>query len=59
MDGAEIMKLAAQLGLTGFSLLVNVVLWRKLEAADEKFDALQAKRADEKDAMLVRLTKED
>jgi hypothetical protein len=49
-------KVLMGLGLTGFSLLINVLLTWRLMKAEDKYDALQDTRIKEKDDLLKALT---
>lgn len=55
MDGTDIVQEVMKLGLTGASILANILLYRRMDTAETKFDSLQQTRVDEKDAMLKQL----
>ena len=55
MDGADVVEQVMKLGLTGASILANVLLYRRMDKAETNYDALQEKRILEKEAMLSKL----
>jgi len=58
LDPTIIVEWVGKVGLLGVLVGLVVVLYRRMDKAEEAYDALQQKRIEEKDALIAHLTKE-